>query len=232
MDNRRRMMLAGGISADPVLENNDWETISAISKAGKAAEIWSIGDTKTRTSFSNTYTVRIIGFDHDDVTDAASYGRAKAGITFELTEIRVKGIVHSSYPMSGGWGSCQLRNTTLPNYFNSLATDLQNVIIPVNKPYALSSGSILNASDKLFLLSEYEISGKNSYGNAKEGIRYDYYAAGNSRIKKYNGTNSYYWTRTAADTNIYYFVVHKNTNQSYNRAYVDSSYGVAFAFCV
>jgi hypothetical protein len=32
--------------ADPILENNSWETISKIAKSGKASQIWNIGDTK------------------------------------------------------------------------------------------------------------------------------------------------------------------------------------------
>ncbi len=226
-------MLEGGVSADPILENNDWETISKIARAGKAAEFWNIGDTKNITLFgSTTFAMRIIGFDHDDVTDPTAYGRAKAGITFESVILPIKGIVNKSYPMTGGWGSCWLRNTTLPNYYNATSDDLKNVIVPVNKTYALSSSNIQTISDKLFLLSMWEYLGSNGRSLAQEGNRYAFYAAGNSTRKQYNGKDSYYWTRSAGDENIYYFGVLTTANKGTNVAYVDSSYGVPIAFCV
>lgn len=232
MDNRRRMLLSGGLSADPVLENNDWATISKVARAGKAAEYWNIGDTKNITINGTTYTVRIIGFDHDDVTDQATYGRAKAGITFETTSLVTANQMHSKYPMSGGWGSCNMRNSTLVSYYNSLSDDLKNAIVSVNKTYALSSSNIKTISDKLFLLSMWEYLGSSGRSLAQEGNYYAFYAAGNSTRKQYNGTYSYYWTRSAADESIYYFGVLTTSNKGTNRTYVDSSYGQAVAFCV
>lgn len=70
--------------ADAVLDNNDWETIEAVSAAGTAAELWDVGDCKAvdlsgtcgTLALSATYYAFIIGFDHN----AEIEGR---GITFQ-----------------------------------------------------------------------------------------------------------------------------------------------------
>lgn len=231
MDNRRRMLLSGGLSADPVLENNDWETISEISRAGKAAEFWNIGDKKNITVNGKTYAMRIIGFDHDDVTDPAAYGRAKAGITFESVIIPALGQLDSSGSFTDGWGSCEMRNTKLASLYNSMSSDLKNAIVPVNKSYALSTyaSSMRTVSDKLFLLSEWEYIGKKDSANRQEGNQYAFYAAGNSPSKTYNGSQKHYWTRSKYSD---YRGLTIYSKTSIGREYADSSYGQITAFCV
>ena len=57
--NVARQFLSSGV--DPVLNNNDWATIRAVSDASQGANYWSVGDTKTitingavgNTTFSN-----------------------------------------------------------------------------------------------------------------------------------------------------------------------------------
>jgi len=70
--------------ADAVLDNNGWDTISAVSAAGNGADIWDVGDCKAvnlsgtcgTLALSATYYAFIIGFDHN----AEIEGR---GITFQ-----------------------------------------------------------------------------------------------------------------------------------------------------
>lgn len=78
--------------ADPILENNSWETIAEVAAAGKAQEYWNIGDTKIlydsggMTKYS---TARIVAFDHYDYTDTDSTyngGKNKTAITFWLED--------------------------------------------------------------------------------------------------------------------------------------------------
>lgn len=74
-----------------VLEENSWETIARAAAAGKAKELWNIGDTKILqlTSTSEKLKMMIVDFDHYDLASADSrYGTDyngssnKAGITF------------------------------------------------------------------------------------------------------------------------------------------------------
>ena len=70
--------------ADATLDNNDWDTIEAVSAAGTAAELWDVGDCKAialsgtcgTLALSATCYAFIIGFDHN----AEIEGR---GITFQ-----------------------------------------------------------------------------------------------------------------------------------------------------
>lgn len=61
----------------PVLEKNDWATISRVSQQGLAASVWSVGDTKSvhllgavglsdPVTFDGTYHAFILGFDHNE----------------------------------------------------------------------------------------------------------------------------------------------------------------------
>ena len=197
MDNRRRMMMASGISVSSILEENDWETISKIARSGKASKYWKIGDTKTITCNNNAMTVQIIGFDHDDVTDIAAYGRSKAGITFQTVEC-----YPTTYKVANAnaitWKNSYARTDRMKYFLNGLG-EIQNYIVPVNKLAASVGGgntAIETVSDKLFFLSTIEVFGKAS-GRA-EGYQYAYYSAGNTKIKKANGSAAMWWHRTPA----------------------------------
>lgn len=122
------------VVADPVLNNNSWETISKISRAGKAAKYWNIGDTKDivingkvgNSTFTNlTVQAFIIGIDHN----AAMEGQHL--IHFQIGKISnvLVGFVDSKYGSyvstagyftmntseanSGGWESSHMRKTIL-----------------------------------------------------------------------------------------------------------------------
>lgn len=235
LDERRRMMLlSGGLSADRVLENNDWATISEISKAGKAAKFWKVGDTKRITMRGTTYTARIIGFDHDDVTNSASYGRVKAGITFEFKETTSETYqINSSTSRPGGWGVAEIQNS-LKTMYNGLNSDLRSVIVPVNKPYnkSYNASSVSYSSDKLFLLSTYEIFTIGNTSAARDGSRYAYYEAGNSRQKYIVGTSTKasYWTRSYYNNSAFFYNVSISGTLEYHS--LDTKLYVAPGFCV
>lgn len=234
MDNRRRMLLSGGLSADPVLENNDWATISKVARAGKAAQFWKVGDTKQITMRGTTYTAQIIGFDHDDVTDSASYGRVKAGITFQFKETTSGTYqINSSTSLSGGWAVAGIQNS-LKTMYNGLNSDLRSVIVPVNKPYNASynASSVSYSSDKLFLLSTYEIFTIGNTSAARDGSRYAYYAAGNARYKYRVGTSTKaaYWTRSYYSNSAFFYDVSISGTLDYHMLTTERY--VAPGFCV
>ena len=79
-----------------------------------------------------------------------------------------------------------------------LPSALQNVIKAVNKLTSAGnqSATIQTTSDKLFLLSEVEIFGSTTYSKSGEGSQYAYYKAGNSKVKKVNGSASEWWERS------------------------------------
>jgi phage baseplate assembly protein gpV len=216
------------------LESLSWSQVAAVSKSGMASKMWNIGDKKTLTVNGVTYTAVIIGFDHDNVTDANSYGRSKAGITWQLETC-----LASTYPMnssntnSGGWTSSVMRSTTMKTLLSQLTSELQSAIVPVNKLTSAGSQSttINTTSDSLFLLSEIEIYGATNYSKAGEGTQYEWYEAGNSKVKTVNGSAFHWWERSPSGSNTTTFcAVDSNGGAGGNVA--GASYGVSFGFCV
>ncbi len=86
-------------------------------------------------------------------------------------------------------------------------------------------------SDKLFLLSEIEVFGATQYSYAGEGKQYEYYTAGNSTIKKVNGSADGWWERSprSGSTSTFCGVNNAGVAANYSASY---SSGVSFGFCV
>lgn len=90
--------------------------------------------------------------------------------------------------------------------------------------------SILTTSDELFILSESEIFDDNSFGVTGEGKQYDYYKAGNSKVKNLSGSARNWWERSPNSSNSTAFCsVNSNGGANWNNA--SYSRGVAFGFC-
>ena len=211
------------------LETAGWDVIDSISKSGNAASIWSVGDKKTVAIDGVNYKVQIIGFNHDTKTSGG-----KAGITFQMVDcMNDTAYMNSSKTNSTGWKNCTMRTSTMNSLFSKLPTDLQNAIKAVNKLTSAGnkSSAIVTVSDKLFLLSEVEISGSKDISFAGEGSQYDWYKAGNTKIKKVNGSANYWWERSPYRGNTTAFcTIDSSGAKSYNTA--DAPLGLSFAFCV
>ena len=189
-----------------VLSKNTWAQIAKASAAGKASQLWSVGDTKDITVGSETLTLVIMGFNHDDL---ASGG--KAGITFGMKNLMATTRrMNASNTNSGGFTGAEmyswLQNTLLP----TLPSDLQAVLKSVNKKTSAGSQSstINTNSMKLFLFSEIEIFGSTTYSKAGEGSQYSYFATAANRIKYLangSGSASWWWGRSPYGSYSSYF---------------------------
>ena len=114
-----------------------------------------------------------------------------------------------------------------------MPTEIQNGIREVNKLTSAGSESatINTTADKLFLLSEVEIFGSATYSFHGEGTQYDYYKAGNSKVKNVSGSPSDWWERSPFTNSSNGFCM---VNSSTGRADFSNAnyiYGVAFGFC-
>ena len=208
--------------------DNDWASIIAACHSGSVPSTWVVGNSKTMTINGASYQVDIIGKNHDTYTAGG-----KAPLTFQLHDCYADTkAMNSSNTNSGGWTSCAMRSTHLPAILALMPTEIQNGIREVNKLTSAGSQSatINTTADKLFLLSEVEIFGSTTYSEAGEGTQYDYYKAGNSKVKKRNGSAAIWWERSP------------NAGYSTRFCYVDSdgsaglssastARGVAFGFC-
>lgn len=221
------------------LENNTWAQIAAAAAEGKAESLWQLGDTKAVQIGSDTYHAQIIGFDHDDLYTAdTSYnkGTNKAGITFQLQEVyTTSSRMDETDSNACSWRDSEMRTTTLKGLLGKMPADIKNNMRKIKKQTATSgtNTALIATEDQLFLLSEVEVFGTSDLHSATgEGKQYDFYAAGNSKIKKkLTGSANSWWLRSPRSSNSYSFVsVISDGSWTSGTAYYAS--GVAFGFCV
>lgn len=215
------------------LNDTTWDNIAIVSKLGKAQDYWKVGDTKTVAVNGVNYQFQIIGFDHDTLTTKDGT-RTKAGITFQMVDcLNTTYSMNSSNTNNGGWNGSTMRTSTMATLLNQLSSDLKSVLKFVNKVTSVgnSSSGLETTSDKLFLLSEIEVFGATQYSYAGEGKQYEYYTAGNSTIKKVNGSANSWWERSpySGSTNTFCYVTGSGTA---NYTAASNSIGVSFGFCI
>ena len=171
-------------------------------------------------------TVRILGFNHDPLTDSNAYGTktatGKAGISFEYVDFVTSSYMNAFADNTNGWAAMPLRTTLNGTVYESLS--IKNYIKAVNKEYitTYNTGAKSTCSDKLWLLSCGEIwdngyNGGNTrgYAAATEGSQYKYYKTNlgsksysnpTNVTKKPNTSSPYYWwLRSPYYYNSYYF---------------------------
>ena len=209
--------------------DNTWETIIAACQRGAVPETWAVGNNKTMMINGMSYHVDIIGKNHD--TYAAG---GTAPLTFQLHDCYASTkAMNSSNTNSGGWKNSAMRTTHLPAILALMPTEVQNGIREVSKKASVggASSTIETVSDKLFLLSEVEIFGSTYYSAASEGTQYDYYKAGNSKVKKWRGSADFWFERSP--TSRYNPNRFCQVDSGGQPSMLPASYanGVAFGFC-
>lgn len=214
----------------PALMDCTPSQIQAIARSGQAANYWAIGDTVGITingtvseqSISNeTYYVFIIGFNHNSGIEGNNTIHFQFAKTQEGRDIALS---HNHYNNGSGfimtktnddvcgWSSCYMRTTVCQEFFNAMPTEWQNVIASCTK-YTDNVGDgndtasyVTATSDKIWLLAEFEVFGKRTNANNAEKNyqkQYDYYVAGNSKIKYRHNSMSYatmWWLRSVRST--------------------------------
>ena len=208
--------------------DNEWSEIIAACQSGNVPASWVVGNYKNMTINGKAYRIDIIGKNHD--TYAAG---GTAPLTFQMhdcyTETKQ---MNSSNTNSGGWQNSAMRTTHLPAILNMMPAEVKAAIRDVQKKSSAGnqSSSIQTTNDKLFLLSEIEIFGSTTYSFAGEGKQYDYYKAGNSKVKNLSGSAYTWWERSPYSSDSTSFCrVYSSGDASANCA--SYSYGVAFGFC-
>ena len=208
--------------------DNTWAQIIKACQKKIIPTTWKVGDQKAMTINGISYQIDIIGKNHDTYTAGGT-----APLTFQLHDCygETKNM-NSSDTNSGGWTSCAMRSTHLPAILALMPTEVKNGIREVNKLTSAGSKSatINTTADKLFLLSEVEIFGSTTSSEAGEGTQYDYYKAGNSKVKKRNGSAAYWWERSPRASNSTRFCV-VNSDGVAKTVGARYAYGVPFCFC-
>ena len=211
------------------LNDTDWADIDICGRLGMAQQFFKVGDSKTVNIGGTNYEVQIIGFNHDDKVSGG-----KAAYSFQLVDcLNQTQQMNTSNTNTGGWNGSAMRGR-MSTYKSQLPAALRNVIKTVKKKSGTGGGSssgTQQTNDDLFLLSEIEIFGTTTYSVAGEGTQYEWYKAGNSRIKKVNGSANFWWERSPYSGNTDYFCfVASSGGAARNNA--TASNGVSFGFCV
>ena len=209
--------------------DSEWSEIIAACQSGSVPDSWGVGDSKPMTINGTSYQIDIIGKNHDEYAD----GSGKAPLTFQMHDCYADTKdMNGSATNSGGWGSCDMRTTHLPAIKALMPAEVQAGLKKVQKLTSAGnqSSDINTTEDDLFLLSEVEIFGSLTHSKSGEGTQYDYYSAGNSRVKNQNGGVSSWWERSPRGSVSSAFCIVSGSGNA-NRSSANASIGVAFGFC-
>lgn len=218
-------------SYNPVFAENEWSDIIEACHANEVPDEWVADGScyKDMEIGGTAYRIDIIGKNHDDLAD----GTGKAPLTFQMHDCYA-----TTYPMNatitnvGGWRDCQMRTQTMPALKALMPAEVQAGIRPVNKLTSAGgqSSSIVTTSDELFLPSEVEVFGSITNSFSGEGTQYEYYQAGNSKVKNRKGSAYNWWERSPLfNGSASYCRVTSNGTVASNNAHLP--YGVPFCFC-
>ena len=208
--------------------DNEWSEIIAACQSGDVPDSWVVGNYKNMTINGKAYRIDIIGKNHDTYASGGT-----APLTFQMHDCYDETKqMNSSNTNSGGWQNSAMRTTHLPAILNMMPAEVKAAIRDVQKKSSAGnqSSSIQTTNDKLFLLAEIEIFGSTTYSFAGEGKQYDYYKAGNSKVKNLSGSAYSWWERSPRSSYTTAFCyVYSNGNADWYGA--SNSRGVAFGFC-
>ena len=203
-------MYAKWEESKPQFQKDSWSTIAANVKSGNTSK-YNVGDTKeVDLGDLGTHTVRIAN--KSECTTETS--ETACGFVVEFVDIITKQQFNSTDTSVGGWKDSELRTYVNGTIYDSLPSDLQNVITTtkVISSHGSTSGETnFETQDKLYLLSAHEVwkDGTSnevsfydtSYNNTKQldyyknqGVTTGSYAGAK---KQYNGSNSYWSLRSA-----------------------------------
>ena len=223
---------------DPVSFTTDsWRTIQKAVQTGDT-NLYNVGDTKeVDLGDLGTHTVRIANMSACE----SETSETACGFVIEFADIITKQSFNSTATNVGGWRDSELRTYINNIAYNSLPSDLQNVIVTtkVISGHGSTSGETnFETQDKLYLLSTKEIYGSSyQYDTvASETRQLDYYSNNNTKYenymaaqKKYNTTGDFWWLRSGDTRGSDIFLLVYNIG-SLSNGVANASYGVSPAF--
>ena len=234
-----RDTLGSNIPTPISFESDSWTTIAANVRAGNTSK-YNVGDTKeVDLGTFGTHTVRISNM------SACANGETSetaCGFVVEFADIITKQKFNSTKTSVGGWKDSELRTYVNGTIYNALPSELQNVIslTKVISGHGSTSGETnFETQDKLYLLNAQEVWNGNLFDTSvgtsrqldyykKQGVTKDNYAGA---IKQYNGSNDYWWLRSARRYGTTYFLTAENSGSglsSFDNA--NNSNGISPAF--
>lgn len=216
------------------------------------------GTVGSRTFSSETTYAFILGFNHNSGYEGSNrihFQFAKTAVS-SGTDVAFTDSSYNSTGSSaafrmnttntnvGGWAASYMKKTICPAFESVVPSDLRSNLKSVTKytdNVGNASGSVESnvtaTTEKFFLLAEYEVFGTIARGNTYEAnkqAQYDYYRAGNSKIKYRDSATTtavFWWLRSprAGISASFVFVITGGT-VGYAGAYLSLAF--APGFCV
>ena len=199
----------------PAFQKDSWSTIAANVKSGNTSK-YNVGDTKeVDLGDLGTHTVRISNM---SACTNGETSETACGFVVEFADAIREQQFNSEKTNVGGWKDSELRTYVNGTIYNALPSDLQNVITTtkVISSHGKTAGEEnFETQDKLYLLNAQEVWSTNDYdtsvGTSKQ---LDYYknqvvttSSYAGAIKQYNGSNSYWFLRSASSLNTRNFLI-------------------------
>ena len=192
--------------------DHSWNEIAENIKSGNTS-IYKVGEEKEITINGKNYDVRIANNSTSSECNDTDFSETACGFVVEFVDIVENRQMNNTDTNVGGWPASELRTYANGDFFNSLPSDLQDVIIDteVISGHGNASGETnFTSTDKIYLLSAHEVwngdgTYLSTYDTAYSNTRQlDYYknkgiTTSNylGAIKQYNSFNFYWWLRTA-----------------------------------
>ena len=231
----------GTVEVNPVsFADDDWRTIDAVAKSGNYEGIYNVGDTKEIDLGSlGKHTVRVANASTPAECSREGFSQTACGFVLEFADVITDHVMNSTSTNAGGWPASSMRSYLSKDIYNALPADLQSIIIDtrVVSGYGSRDSANFTSTDKLYLLDPKEVYGNNegtAYGTTRQ---LDYYSAHgvttsnySGAIKQRNGSNSWWWLRSAISTNSFYRVRSSgkcSDNYAYGTDWVSPAFRIA-----
>ena len=226
--------------------DDSWSTIVTAVQNGNTSN-YNVGDTKTVDMGSlGTHTLRIANKSTPAECSTTGFSQTACGFVLEFADIITTHVMNSTNTNVGGWPASEMRTYVNSDIYNALPSELKNGIIntTVVSGHGSTSGETnFTSTDKMYLLSTKEVWGKEGTTNVidndtaeVETRQLDYYSSQNvttsnysGAIKQRNGSNYYWWLRSAnsSNSNSFYIVTYFGGWHGSNSDYTN---GVSPAF--
>jgi len=210
--------------------SDTWAQIIAASADGSYDSKYNVGDTKLLVdSDGNKIYMELVAKNTDQLSDDSG----TAHMTWMTKDIPFKRQMNSGSTNANGWTATAMRTYLVDTYMPKL-TDVASAMKEVKKTwYNYTTKDTQTSNDKIWIPSTYEMFTESGSTSVVEdsGVKYTKFNSNNNRIKKYNGSNDYYWLRSAGTSGSgYFYSVSGDGYRSY--CYAGVSCGVAFGFCI
>jgi hypothetical protein len=211
-------------SSTPVIQTGEisdsWDEIIAAIDDGSARQRYAVGATKELDLGAlGVIHMQLAGFELDERTDGG-----KAATTWIAVELLPEGHVMNKYGYNeGGWRDSEVRAYLQDTVYKAVPDAVRDRLVQVTKTQHNIIKGEQSTDDLIWIPDKDEVLGDDSlyYGLFRN--------TNENRIKRQNGSASWWWLRSANINNYFCGV---NFNGNYYTSSANGSGGVALGFCL